>query len=399
MIKIRHIAAILCVVSFLLLPGCQEKGGQNKSTDANEEIVCPMLYQKHDSFINALTFIDMPEDRMETSLSFVSKAGGKLADQLQLVFANKLFSLRKSKEIDMFISLLSDGTKKQLNDDDNNKRMVHQNIRGIKDGTFLYGEYDCKFFATFREFTEKDRDILKKHVSFAENPSHVIHYWLFPVPRPGYSLIGTTFCLIESEGSYKIVTETLLHGEITTAPRKQRTSGPKEYGIVAFEQIDDAYTRPNVWKYRWDIELNLDESEDNAFEILKLTKVISGQDDTGLHPSISKQVLVEESVFEKYRYKELKFTFRIGTSAPINRFKKYGQRLTGWIYGISIASIFKSEFMFFPGENIANVKVNKQGCFVDSDLEFISFETAKENVQYLHRVILRKKPIISNADL
>ncbi len=296
----------------------------------------------------------------------------------------------------MFISLLSDGTKKQLNDD-NNKRMVHQNIRGIKDGTFLYDEYDVKFFATFREFTEKDRDILKKHVSFAENPSHVIHYWLFPKPK--YMLIGTTFYLIESEGSYKIVTETLLHGEITAAPGKQRTSGPKEYGIVAFEQIDDAYTRPNVWKYRWDIELSLDESEDNAFEILKLTKVISGQDDTGLHPSISKQVLIEESVFEKYRYKELKFTFRIGTSAPVNKFKKYGQRLTGWIYGISIASISKSEFMFFPGENITNVKVNKQGCFVDSDLEFISFETTKEDVQYLHRVILRKKPIIPEADL
>lgn len=396
MIKIRYIAAIFCLASLFLLPACQKKNQESKPTDVNEEIVCPMLYQKHDSFINALTFIDTPEDRMETSLSFVSKVGGKLADQRQLVFANKLFSLRKSKEVDMFISLLSDGTKKQLNDD-NNKRMVHQYIREIKDGTFLYDEYDVKFFATFREFTEKDRDILKKHVSFAENPSHVIHYWLFPKPK--YMLIGTTFYLIESEGSYKIVPETLLHGEITPAAKKQKASGPKEYGIVAFEQIDDAYTRPNVWKYRWDIELSLDESEDNAFEILKLTKVISGQDDTGLHPSISKQVLIEESVFEKYRYKELKFKFRVGGNAPVNRFKKYGQRLTGWIYGIFIAGIFKSEFMFFPGENIANVKVNKQGCFVDSDLEFISFETAKEDVQYLHRVILRKKPIISNADL
>ncbi len=396
MIKIRHIAAILCLASLFLLPACQKKNQESKPTDVNEEIVCPMLYQKHDSFINALTFIDTPEDKMETSLSFVSKVGGKLADQRQLVFANKLFSLRKSKDVDMFISLLSDGTKKQLNDD-NNKRMVHHHIREIKDGTFLYDEYDSKFFATFREFTEKDRDILKKHVSFAKNPSHVIHYWLFPKPK--YMLIGTTFYLIESEGSYKIVPETLLHGEITAAPRKRRTSDRKEYDIVAFEQIDDAYTRPNVWKYRWDIELSLDESEDNAFEILKLTKVISGQDDTGLHPSISKQFLIKESVFEKYRYKELKFTFRIGTSAPKNRFKKYGQRLTGWIYGISIANIFKSEFMFFPGENIANVRVNKQGCFVDSELEFISFETAKENVKYEHKVILRKKPIIPKADL
>ena len=394
MIKTKRIAAIFCVISFLLLPGCQREGKQVKATGDNEEIVCPRLHQKDDSLINALKFIDTPEDRLD-SISFVSKRG-KLADKHQLVFANKLFSLRKSKNVDMFISLLSDGTKKQL-DDDNNKRMLHHHIRKIKDGTFLCGEYDFKFFATFREFTEKDSDTLKKHVSFAETPSHVIHYWHFH--KPNYMLTGGTYYLIEDEGSYKIVPETLLHGEITPSPKQPKTSGPKEYGIIAFEQIDDAYTKPNVWKYRWDIELSLDESEDNAFEILKLTKAISGQDDTGLHPSISKQVLVEESVFEKYRYKELKFKFRVGGSAPVNRFKKYGQRLTGWIYGISIANIFKSEFMFFPGENIANVKVNKQGCFVDSDLEFISFETAKENVKYEHKVILRKKPIIPKADL
>jgi len=397
MIKIRYIAAIFCLASLFLLLACQKKNQESKPTDVNEEIVCPMLYQKDDSFINALKFIDSPEDSMDTYLSSVSKRG-KLADQHQLVFANKLFSLRESKDVDMFISLVSEGTKKQLGDD-NNKRMVHHHIRKIKDGSFLYGEYDCKFFATFRELTQKDWDMLRKHVSFAETPSHAIHYWLFPIPRPGYCLIGTTFYLIEDEGSYKVVTQTLLHGEITRAAKKQKPSGPKEYGIIAFEYSDDAYVRPNVWKYRWDIELGLDESEDNAFEILKLTKAISGQVDAALAPNIIKQVLVKESMFEKYRYKELKFTFRIGTSAPINKFKKYGQRLTGWIYGISIASIFKSEFMFFPGENIANVKVNKQGCFVDSDLEFISFETAKENVKYEHKVILRKNPVISNADL
>jgi hypothetical protein len=393
MIKTKRIAAILCVASFLLLPGCQRQGEEVKSTNANKEIICSKLYQKDDSLIDALKFIDTPEDRMETS--FVSKRG-KLADQSQLAFANKLFSLRKSKDVDMFISLLSDGSKKQL-DEHNNKRMVRHHIRKIRNGTFLYGEYDCKFFATFRELTQKDWDMLRKHVSFAETPAHVIHYWHFH--RPNYMLIGSTFYLIEDEGSYKIVTQTLLHGEIPPPGGKQRTSGPKEYGIVAFEQIDDAYAKPNVWKYRWDIELSLDESENNTFEILKVTKVISGQDDIALDPNIAKQVLVKESMFEKYRYKELKFTFRIGASAPAVRFKKYGERLTGWIYGISIASFFKSDFMLFPGKNITGVKVNKQGKFVDSDLGFITFETAKEKVRYEHKVILRKKPIIPKADL
>lgn len=391
MIKTKRIAAILCVASFLLLPGCQRQGEEVKSTNANKEIICSKLYQKDDSLINALKFIDTPEDRMETS--FVSERG-KLAAQNQLSFANKLFSLRKSKDVDMFISLLSEGTKKQL-DDDNNKRMLHHHIRKIKDGTFLYGEYDFKFFATFRKFREKDWDMLKKHVSFAERPTDVIHFWHFH--KPNYMFIGSTSYLTEDEGSYKIVTQTLLHGEITPPSKHPKTSGPKEYGIIAFEQIDDAYAKRS-WKYRWDIKLSLDESENNTFEILKVTKVISGQDDIALAPNIAKQVLVKESMFEKYRYKELKFTFRIGTSAPAVRFKKYGERLTGWIYGISIASFFKSDFMLFPGKNITGVKVNKQGKFVDSDLEFITFETAKENIEYRHRVVLRKKPIISSTD-
>jgi hypothetical protein len=391
----KWVTVILCTVSISLLSGCQREDGENERTDANEEIVCPMLYQKSDSFTNALTFIEVPEDRMETSLSCVSDRG-KLANQGQLVFANKLFSLRKSRDVDLFISLLSEGTKKQLNDD-NNKRMVHHHIREIGNTTFLYGEYGSKFFATFREFTEKDRDTLKKHVSFAETPSHVIHYWFFH--KPNYMLIGTTFYLIESKGSYKIVTETLLHGEIGPARRQSKTSGPKEYGIVAFEQTDDAYTRPNVWKYRWDVELGLGESENNTFEILKLTEVSSGQHGTELHPGIGKQVLVQQSMFEKYKYKELRFVFRIGGVPRAERFRKYGQRLTGWICGLSIANFFKSDFMFFPGKNITSVKVNKQGNFVDSDLEFTTFETAKENIEYRHRVVLRKKPNISRTDL
>ena len=47
--------------------------------------------------------------------------------------------------------------------------------------------------------------------------------------------------------------------------------------------------------------MSLDESEDNTFEILKLTRVVSGQVDAALAPNIIKQVLVKESMFEKYR--------------------------------------------------------------------------------------------------
>lgn len=60
MIKTKCVAAILCVVSFLLFPGCQRKDEESQSTDVTEKIVCPMLYQKNDSTFNALKFIDTP---------------------------------------------------------------------------------------------------------------------------------------------------------------------------------------------------------------------------------------------------------------------------------------------------------------------------------------------------
>jgi hypothetical protein len=55
--------------------------------------------------------------------------------------------------------------------------------------------------------------------------------------------------------------------------------------------------------------------------------------------------------------------------------------------------------MFFPGIDIANVQLNKQGGFDGSDLEFISFETTKEGIKYKNRVILRKEQISSKSEL
>jgi len=89
----------------------------------------------------------------------------------------------------------------------------------------------------------------------------------------------------------------------------------------------------------------------------------------------------------------------MGDKEPADNFSKYGQRLSGWSYGFSIASMSMSSSMLFPGKNITNVKVNKDGNFVGSELELISFETLKENIKYEHKVILREKPIIPKADL
>jgi len=395
MIRTGYISATICAVIFLLLPGCQRKDRQSRPTETGDEIVCPMLYQESESFVNALKFIEVPEDRLETSISSVRNRG-ELGSQSQLLFANKLFSLRKSGNVDMFVSMLSEGTKKQLNND-NNKRMLHHYIREIKDKTFLYSEHDFKFFATFREFTQEDGEILKKHVSFSDTPSHIIQYFHFHKPK--YMLIGSSFYLMEDNGSCKIVTQTLLHGELAAPAKNQMSSGRKEYGIVSFEQIDDAYTKANIWKYDWKIDLGLDQNLHNTFELLKLTEIISAQGHADIHPEIAKQVLLEGSVFEKYRYKQFEFRFRVGDRGPVDNLFKYGQRLSGWDYNISIGGFGTSSSMFFPGIDIANVRLNKQGGFNGSDLEFISFETTREAIKYKNRVILRKEQISSTDEL
>ena len=123
-IKRDYVIVVLCLVALSLLPGCKSKD--------KDEIVCPMLYQKSGSFAEALKFIEMPEDKLETALSSLNQKG-ILADKHQLAFANKLFNVRKSKDTDLFISLLSDGTKGQLDEDDN-KRIVHQYLRQIEEG-------------------------------------------------------------------------------------------------------------------------------------------------------------------------------------------------------------------------------------------------------------------------
>ena len=164
-----------------------------------------------------------------------------------------------------------------------------------------------------------------------------------------------------------------------------------QYGIVAFEQAEDAYAKPNVWRYEWKIELDPDLSQDHTFELLKRTEIISVQGHADIHTGIAKQVLLETSDIEKFKDQQLKLTFRIGDEAPAEDFSNFGQTLSGWSYGISIGNIGTSNFMLFPGIDIAIIKINKEGGFIGSDLELISFDTKKEGVKYKNTVVLRKK--------
>lgn len=203
---------LAAVLLFVL--GCERKGPGSAPTGATAETTCSSLYQRSDSLADALAFIEVPEDRRAASLASVSKRG-ELANPRQLVFANRLFSLRQSKDVELFRSLLSDGTRKQLDEPDNNRQMVRYRLREVENGTFLYGRDDFKFFAAFRALTPDDLDLLGRSVSFAQTPTHAIDFYHFHMPR--HMLIGERHYLVEDGDSYRIVTETLLKGELPAA--------------------------------------------------------------------------------------------------------------------------------------------------------------------------------------
>lgn len=385
----RYIAVLICL-TVLLLPGCQSKDEESQPTDVNDNIVCPMLYQG-DSLTEALKFIELPEERMDTSPSFVSKRGGRLPEQRELAFANAIFSLRKSRDADMYMSMLSSSTRKQLLKDDS--RIAGRSYpERIKNGTFLYGEHDFKFFAQFRKLSRAElADLIDPNRGFTQKPSYAIDFWHFHKPK--YMLIGDPFYLVREKGAYKIVMCKWL-GDDPLRARPKKPSRPKKYGIAAFEQNDDAYERKDVCKYEWDVELELDESQANTFELLKLTEVVSSEDTIELDPDIAKQVITAQKVFDKYKYRGLKCSFKVGLDEPEGKYGRGG--LLGWGWYFNIASSWTSGTMRFPGNNVTNVKANESGRFVGQDLEFMSFETSKDGVLYRHRVVLRKMPIATD---
>ena len=223
-IKTIHVRlSIVFAVGLFLAPGCDRKEQESRSSDEATDLVCPQLYQGTDSLADALAFIEVPEDRMEVSLASVCKRG-KLAHAQQLAFANKLFGVRRSRDTERFRSLLSHATERELDGPDNNRQMVRHHMQEVKDGTFLYGEWDVRFFATFHRLTQDELDTLAKHVSFAQPPTHAIEFYHFH--RPNHMLIGTRDYLIQDGDSYGVVTETLLRGELPSAGEQEEPPGP-----------------------------------------------------------------------------------------------------------------------------------------------------------------------------
>jgi hypothetical protein len=380
-IKLRVIIVSFCLLNIFLPVGCRDKNEDSAQIQA-DNVLCPMLYQKSDSIAEALKFIDVPEDRFVFCLSSV-RSRGHLADWEQLEFANRLFAVRKSRDTDEFISLLSNATRDQLYDD-NNKRMLHYYIEEIKNGSFICGGNDFKLFAIFAEFTDKDEEKLKKHVAFGEKPTHIVTYYHFDKPKN--MLMGTNFYLLKEKDSYKLVTETLLAGEIPAVSKSPRTVG-ENYGIISHQYEEDAYNKMNIWKYQWKVELDSEETSANQFEILVLTEDISAGQEATTETTQKKRVKAD--IFEKHKDGQLSFRFRVGDKEPKSDLDMSG---THWGFGLSMSGMGLSNWINFPGTGITNIKVKKEGGFVGPYLEFMSFETTDNSVKYKHRVVLCKTP-------
>jgi|GEM_PF-3476857 len=361
----------------------QVVGGNNKETSVvNDKETQSQLYQKQDSIKEALIFIGTPEDRMNIDL--VQKYG-QLASPEQLSILNILFTANTNHDVNMVLAVLSDGTKREIS---NKKNMAYTLLNNIKDGSFFPtdNENAIKYFAVYREFTDEDYDRLKDKVSWPEKPSHIIS--VFHISRPSYMLVGAALYVAKDGPDYKLICPTSLMESVESSSSGTEGNAPKEYGIVKFMQDDEAYTKSVGWKYQWDIELSEDVSENNTFQFIKLTRVISGN--TDLKPEVATQTPIDESLIEKYKYKGLKCRVYVGDSEPKNNYYNYGQKLSGWSFGFGIAASFESNTMFFPGDNIINIKANSHGNFIGSDLELLSFETSEGNIKYEHKLIMRK---------
>lgn len=380
--KLRVIIVSFCLLNIFLPAGCRDKNEDSAQIQA-DNVLCPMLYQKSDSIAEALKFIDVPEDRFIFCLSSV-RSRGHLADWDQLKFVNRLFAVRKSRDTDEFISLLSNASQSLLYDD-GEKNLLSHYISLIEDGSFIYGESDARFFATLRKFTDKDDEKLKSHFIFAEKPTDIITYYHFEQPKN--MLIGTDLYLLKDKDLYKLIAQKLVSGQVPVVSKAGKNPGQVNYGIISHQYEEDAYNKMNIWKYQWKVELDSEETSANQFEILVLTEDTSdGQEAT---TETTQKKLVKADIFEKHKDERLNFRFRVGDKEP-----KIDPDTSGtyWDFGLSMSGMGLSKRMHFPGTDITNVKVKKEGGFVGPYLEFMSLEITNNSVKYKHRIVLFKTP-------
>jgi hypothetical protein len=130
------------------------------------------------------------------------------------------------------------------------------------------------------------------------------------------------------------------------------------------------------------------DNKNNTIEIVRTAKVISG--DKELAPHITEDVKIDYDDFKIYAeaWDDVRFTFKLVIKPESE--KPDSTDTSHMKYGFKIANNHHGGSLAYPGMKISAVNINKDGTFVNGELELVTFNSiGKDRTVYENRVIVR----------
>ena len=383
----KLILNVIAVFALVMVCGCDKSGDEANQGYASEDVVCDDLYQKSVSIEDAVSFIGTPEDAHKAGIDCIERYG-KLASGKELEFANRIFKVGRSRSVEDYTSLLSKKMQGVMAANDK-ESLLGGRISSIKEGHYhhaecaedFYGKCDAKFAVMFGEV---DKDDFKGHKNlyFPEMPTH--QFMFFHFHKPNYMFIGSMAYVVEEGADYKVVVESLKNIEIPAPPKRIRVL-PVAVSGVEKNTILDLFDKPHE---QWHIGLTAVDNKDNTIEIVKTSQEISGE--KKLEGDQAEEVLVDYDAFEKYVkvWDDVRFRFAVAIERKSE--KSYGQDTGGLACFFHIASGSISSTLTYPGMEISDVSIKKDGVFVNGEMELLMFDSISEDgTVYRNRVFVR----------
>lgn len=370
--------------------GCGGSGLKINQAYAKENIVCDNLYQG-DSIEDAVVFIGTPEDERKGKIDYIKRQGG-LAQGKELEFANRLFNTGRTRSAEDYASLLSKKMKKVMAANDK-RSLLHYQISAIRDGHAFgaqcedgfYGKCDAKFVATFDEIDKKMLDDSKGYY-FPDKPTHQLGFFHFD--KPTYMIIGGLYHVVEKNGDYKYVTASLKNEDAPEYKKRKRVMPVTKSGIEKRTVYESPGKR--LWE-KCHIGLTEEDNKNNTFEIIKTSRVISGEKE--LDADLAEEVVVGYDYFATQAkvWESVRFTFAIDFKyKPIQSF---GPDIGGLRYSAGIRPRSTLKTLKYPGMEITNINLKEEGVFKDGKLELLSFDsTGEDGTVYRNNIFVRLTP-------